>query len=136
MNVEEFWNLVERADKSILVSTLSKLSQQDIIDFEYLLRERIIACDRNDLVAALKIIDGSVSDDSYLYFRCWLIGKGRRAFEAALRSADSISDVLGNEEPDCEALLYVATKAYKIRTGKESEDDSFPRDICISKGLD
>ena len=32
-------------------------------------------------------------------------------------------------------LLYVPTKAYEIKTG-ETEDSSFPRDTCISKGLD
>jgi len=136
MNIDEFWNIVGSADKDTIIRRLSKLSQQDIIDFECLLRERIIECDNYDLIAALKIISGGVSDDSYLYLRCWLIGKGRRIFESALRQADSISDALGDAEvPDFEGLLYVATKAYEINTGKK-EDSTFPRGVCLARGLD
>jgi Protein of unknown function (DUF4240) len=135
MNIDEFWNIVGSADKDTIIRRLSKLSQQDIIDFECLLRERIIECDNYDLIAALKIISGGVSDDSYLYLRCWLIGKGRRIFESALRQADSISDALGDAEvPDFEGLLYVATKAYEIKTGKK-EDSTFPRSVCLARGL-
>jgi hypothetical protein len=72
-NIDEFWNIIGSADKDTIIRRLSKLSQQDIIDFECLLRERIIECDNSDLIAALKIISGGVSDDSYLYLRCWLL---------------------------------------------------------------
>jgi len=136
MSIDEFWSLVGSGDKDTIIRALSRLSQQDIIDFEFLLRERIIECDYYDLIAALKIICGGVSDDSYLYFRCWLIGKGRRIFESALRQADSISDALGDTEmPDFEALLYVATEAYEMKTGKK-EDSTFPRAVCLARGLD
>src|SRR5215467_16340033 len=87
MSIDEFWSLVGSADKDTIIRALSRLSQQDIIDFEFLLRERIIECDYYDLIAALKIICGGVSDDSYLYFRCWLIGKGRRILRFAIPTA-------------------------------------------------
>jgi len=136
MSIDEFWTIIESADERTIVNTLYRLSQKDIIDFERHLRERIIECDHYHIVAAFKIIDGYVTDDPYLYFRCWLISKGRNAFENALQNADTISDVLGDgESPDCEGLLYVATRAYEIKTGK-SENDSFPRTICQSEGLD
>ena|SRR5262245_4200691 len=136
MSIDEFWKIIEGADDDIMVDMLCKLSRQDIVEFERHLRERIIECDNYNVIAALKIINGGVTDDTYLYFRCWLIAKGRRAFENALQNADSISDVLEDKEmPDCEGLLYLATRAFEIKTGR-AEDASFPRDTCISQGLD
>jgi hypothetical protein len=136
MTIDEFWTIIESADEGIMVDTLCKRSEQDIIDFERHLRERIIECDHYHMVAALRIINDYVSDDSYLYFRCWVVAHGRSAFENALQNADSVCDVLEDGEfPDREELLYVATRAFEIKTGR-SEDTSFPRDICISNRLD
>lgn len=136
MDVSEFWDIVETANDKAMVEKLLRLPPQDIIEFESLLREKIIESNNYSIMAALKIISGSVSDDAYLYFRCWLIGKGRKAFEHVLQNADSIVDVLQDgEEPENEALLYIATKAYEMKTGKK-EDSSFPRSVCISRGLD
>ncbi len=146
MNAGEFWELIDksieesRGDKqgkiAFIRSSLIKMEEQHIYDFEELLRRKLIECDDFKIVAAAKIIDGYVSDDSYLYFRCWLIGKGKESFNEALRNSDTIAFHIGDEE-SCgfEELLYVATEAYSTKTGKE-EDETFPRDVCIGKGLD
>ena len=69
-------------------------------------------------------------------FLSWLISKGRSVFEEALKNPDSLVKYVEKEEmPDCEDLLYAATEAYSMNTGKE-EDDTFPRATCIQKGLD
>lgn len=87
-------------------------------------------------MGANKIIDGSGSDDTYLYFRCWLIGLGKTTFVNTLKQPDYLADMVEKGvEPDFEGLLYVSTEAYKKRTGKTVEDDTFPRNVAFEKGL-
>jgi hypothetical protein len=87
-------------------------------------------------MAAEKIIDGSVTDDSYIYFRCWLVAQGEKVFTEAVRNPDSLADVPAVDMfVEFEPLLYVATEAYKIRTGMKEEDASFPRDKASERGL-
>ena len=121
---------------ALLTKDLEQYEPAQIIEFECLLRQRILAADDFKVMAAQKIIQGSVSDDSYLYFRCWLIGKGEHAFTKALHNHDSLADIdTQGEYPDFESLLYVATQAYHHKTGKQEEDESFPRDMAIERGL-
>jgi hypothetical protein len=143
---DEFWNIIEKsleecgenrsARVASMVAELEALGEGDIMEFERQLRTKIIECDDYGTMAAAKIIDGSVSDDSYLYFRCWLIGRGREVFDGAVEDPDSIADVARPDEfADFEDLLYVATSAFEHKTGRE-EDETFPRDTCSDEGLD
>ena len=146
MDTEEFWKIIERANQTaegdqedklyILVSQLEPYAEKDIIEFERILRAKIIECDYFTIMAILKIVEGYVTDDSYLYFRCWLIGSGKAVYENAIKDPDSVSQVVDfSELLDFEGLLYVATAAFAHKTGRE-EDDSFPRDLCSADGLD
>lgn len=145
MNKTEFWKLLEAAkstaannqelQEKFLINSLVELSPECIVEFECILREYIIEADDFKIMAAQKIIDGYVSDDPYLYFRCWLIGQGEEVFKAALQNPDSLVNVITDPYQDFEALLYVATHAFEQVTGRE-EDESFPREIAASRGLE
>jgi len=151
MNKNEFWRLIDSAhddsagdqdlQEAMLVSRLEKYTPEEIAEFEYLMREYLIEADDFKVMAAQKIIAGWVSDDSYLYFRCWLIGQGENTFTEALRNPDVLADIVEDdvEYLDFELLLYVATQAYEQRTGKQEDDDnsdSFPRNATYERGLD
>lgn len=147
MDEQEFWRLInsthqqaqgdEQVQEKLLIKNLEKYEPAQIIEFECLLRQQIFDADNFKIMAAQKIIDGSVSDDSYLYFRCWLIGQGRDAFTKALHNPDSLADIDTEEVyPDFESLLYVATQAYHTKIGREEEDETFPRDVARARGLD
>ncbi|WP_223652661.1 DUF4240 domain-containing protein [Hymenobacter psoromatis] len=146
MDKQEFWRIIDLAHQQangdeqiqevLLIKALENHEPAQIIEFECLLRQQIIAADDFKVMAAQKIILGSVSDDSYLYFRCWLIGQGEDVFSQALRNPDSLAAIDTEEvNPDFESLLYVATQAYQHKTGKEEEDESFPRDVASERGL-
>ena len=112
-----------------------KLSEEEIIGFESILREKIIELYHYDIIAAQKIIEGYVSDDSFLYFRCWLISQGQNIFKQTLNNPDYLADIVEkNRIYDLEDLLYVTTIAFEKKTGRK-EDENFPRDICDKKGL-
>lgn len=120
-----------------LIAQLKEMKAEDIIGFEMLLRKLLIVADDYGIMAAAKIIEGWVSDDSYLYFRCWLISKGKEVYEKALENPDTLAaSIEKGEDSSFEELLYVATEAYFHITGKEDEDETFPRSIAIEHGLD
>lgn len=146
MDKKEFWQLIDSANKAsngdqalqekALVSSLAQYDPEQIIEFESILREYLIEADDFGIMAAQKILDGYVSDDTYLYFRCWLVGQGEKVFSAAIDKPDSLAAVLDAPYQDFEELLYVATTAFRTRTGKQEEDDTFPREVASARGLD
>ncbi|UYZ62672.1 DUF4240 domain-containing protein [Hymenobacter weizhouensis] len=146
MEKKEFWHFIESAareaqnnqqlQEAALIKSLQTLEPEQIISFECVLREYLIEADHFNILAAQKIIDGYVSDDSYLYFRCWLIGQGEAVFTTALLNPDTLASVVDDPYQGFEELLYVATTAFEKRTGKTEEDDSFPRNIAHARGLD
>ncbi|ACU61800.1 DUF4240 domain-containing protein [Chitinophaga pinensis] len=148
MDKFNFWDLIEESYKqshgdkeqqiTILTDLLQQFDTQVIIEFEKIFRELVIQADTYKVMAALKIVDGFVTDDSYLYFRCRLISRGRAFFNDVLENPDYLAnyDVSITSDIDHEELMYVATRAYRKKTGIEKEDDTFPRSIAYAAGLD
>ena len=145
MNQAEFWQLINTAHQQAagdpeqqetqLIEALTNCLPADIIDFERILRCYILKADDFRIIAAQKIIQGYVSDDPYLYFRCWLIGQGSEVYFEVLRNPDSLAELdVTEDNTNFEALLYVATDAFATVTGQE-EDDTFPRDVVREEGL-
>jgi hypothetical protein len=146
MDEKEFWKIIDYAfynsggdtktEAEIITQKLSQYTPEQIVDFEVILCKKIIAANDYKIVAIDKIIDGSVSDDTYLYFRCWLIGLGQKTFEETIKDPDSIADnIERGVVPDFEDLLFVSTTAYQNKTGKKKEDDTYPRSVAYDKGL-
>lgn len=146
MDKQQFWRVIdfahqqakgdERLFENLLIKSLGQYSPEEIIEFECLLEQQLLAADDFKVMAAQKIIEGSVTDDSYLYFRCWLISQGKSVFEEALRNPDSLASIdTEGVVAEFEPLLYVATQAYKNKTGKQEEDESFPRGVASKRGL-
>ncbi|WP_375433781.1 DUF4240 domain-containing protein [uncultured Hymenobacter sp.] len=149
MDKREFWQLIESAkevskgdqtrQEQALINSLAQYEPQQIVEFECMLREYLIEADDFNVMAAQKILNGYVTDDSYLYFRCWLIGQGETVFTNALRNPDTLATVVQAPYQDFEELLYVATAAYEQHTGKKADDDTedaFPRSVASARGLD
>lgn len=147
MDEKEFWKIIDyafyssegdrRRQAQIISGKLSEYTPEEIIDFELIFRRKVIIANDYKIMAAEKIIEGSVTDDPYLYFRCWLIGQGQMTFEQTLKNPDYLANIVEKgTETDFEDLLYVSTGAYKSRTGKKEEDENFPRDAAYKAGLD
>ncbi|MGI4741908.1 MAG: DUF4240 domain-containing protein [Janthinobacterium lividum] len=146
MDKQEFWRVIDFAHQqakgdeqlfeNLLVKNLGQYSQEEIIEFECLLEQQLLAADDFKVMAAQKIIEGSVTDDSYLYFRCWLISQGKSVFEEAIHNPDSLASIdTKGTVAEFEPLLYVSTQAYKDKTAKREEDASFPRGVASTRGL-
>lgn len=142
----KFWKLIELARKGTggdssqqvenIAERLAKLSVEEIFSFYRELSRCMAQSYRADLWGAAYIVNGGCSDDSFDYFRAWLILQGERAFRAALEDPDSIGPMVKraqNEgvEVEAEELMYVAIQAYENLTGK---DDFYDACACEPTG--
>lgn len=126
MDIDHFWKLIEQTrgtggceeHAENLSEVLGRMPPQEIVDFDKLFHARLDEAYRWDLWAVAYIVMGGCSDDSFEYFRCWLIGQGRAYFEAALRDPERAADNLApGDDAEGEDLLYAAASAYESRTG-------------------
>ena len=106
-----------------LEDRLSQLADSEIVDFGSHFDEcRNTAYDARLWLAAVVLLRGC-GDDSFDYFRAWLIAQGRKVFDAALVDPDSLAE-LGHfdADPRLEEMLYVDTHAYLKRLGRGRHD--------------
>jgi len=129
--VDSHGNLFNQIE--IIIDRLSKREENEIIGFECTLRELIMKAYHYNVMAIQKIIEGSVYDDSFLYFRCKLILYGRMTFENAINNPNYIFERIDLNYSG-EPLLMVADKAFKMNFGDNS-DKIFPMDYA-SKVID
>jgi hypothetical protein len=110
-----------------LAKVLESLSTEEIQEFGHKFREKL--CDLNhwNLWGAGYVIAGGMSDDSFHYFRSWIIGKGKHAFDLALKSPDDLAPLIDNNGVNNELLEYVAMKALQKKGIKERPRDRADR---------
>jgi Protein of unknown function (DUF4240) len=125
-----FWNVVDSTigleqypDRQLaeLHTALGKLSVEQIAQFEASFDAEMRRSYSWDLWGADYVVHGGASDDSFEYFRCWLISKGKRLFEKVLADPDSLADVLAPKVEgvlEFESFAYVARKTWGEKTGK------------------
>lgn len=133
MSEDQFWELLSSAHKKgedweeqleWLVGQLSKKPLNDIIRFDYHFNQNYNKSYTSNLWAAAYIIMGGCSDDSFDYFRAWLLFLGKERYEKAIQNPESIIpylEELEEEVPEFEEFLYCASMAYEEKTGQEQE---------------
>lgn len=147
MNEKQFWELIDQARKAAaghsmdaadrqaaaLEAALAKLPPKEIVAFQELLDRKMADTYRWDLWGAAYLLNGGCSDDCFDYFRGWLIGRGQKVFDAALKKPDSLAEFAANPRNtdtdagrECESFLYVARGAYKKATGGEMPEVERP----------
>jgi hypothetical protein len=130
MSEADFWAIVDgtRAASSsqqlvLLNNELRKLSADDILAFRRTFDIVYARARTWDLWGAAYVINGGASDDGFDYFRSWLVSRGQKTFDLALRHADDLADVIpaGDGEPlEFEEFMYQAGNAWQGKTGRDS----------------
>ncbi|MGI4869990.1 MAG: DUF4240 domain-containing protein [Janthinobacterium lividum] len=80
------------------------------------------------------VYDGYLSDDGFIYFRCWLLLKGQQFFEDITQDINAfVSGAYSFNIGDtwAEGLLYVTDEAYGLR--HENPDESAMRDAVAEQ---
>ena len=157
-----FWRSIEKSNKKRnadwseydteehienLTELLSKSGKQKLIQFEKQLQiylnqlytaeiaelSIILECDFKKENGTI-IYDHSLSEDGFIYFRCWLLLKGQEFFSEISQDINAltngkysfnIGDTWGED------LLYVADEAYSVN--HDNEDGSEIRDVIAKQ---
>lgn len=126
MTEENFWKMIDDSKTSIqLRDALSLLSEDNLFGFTYWWNHFSAISYRQDLWAAVYIYRGGCGDDSFDYFRNWLITQGRDIFYNAIENADSLCNVfseLQDESPTNEEVNYYVTD---IINKRHNDDEYF-----------
>lgn len=152
VDTEMFWRLVhevqDRADATgaredgalaeCVVDVLAeRLTAREILEFDALATDLTHQADTPELVAAMFLVEGYVSDDTFMDFRDGLILLGRSTYEAAITDPDSLaghSVVTGptrtsahgldlRTEISFESISSCVADAWLRVTGEEDEDE-------------
>jgi len=128
-----FWRLIELSRKGSegdlyvqldnLHHRLMKLPEEALRSFDRIFWELMDEAYRADLWGAAYIIKGGCSDDSFDYFRAWLIMQGEQPFTEALKNPDGLAprarrgQEMGSEF-EFEDVLGIAGAIYEAQTGR------------------
>ncbi|WP_405863590.1 DUF4240 domain-containing protein [Streptomyces sp. NBC_01515] len=148
MDDETFWNLIEgcrrrmpgpdEQDEQVgwLSGELARRAEPEIVRFQVCLDRVLIPTFTWEFWAAAERIMGWCSDDNFFYFRLWLVGLGRDAFDRVTRDPDALAELpevvrlvgrhreaWGEEEwLAWEELGYAAGRAFVQVTGRTEQD--------------
>ena len=132
MTEDRFWKFLAEARSGDpasatpkrLTAVLSSLSNEEVTEFGAHFYDKV--CDLNDwkLWGAGYVIAGGMSDDSFHYFRTWIVGKGEEVFRIALENPDDLGPYVDNPEVENELLEYVTIHTLERRGSKTD-----PRDL-------
>lgn len=133
-----FWNIIEQAKSlaeydieqrpAALQQILTGQTAKQIQRFDQIYREKLLEAYRWELWGAAYVIQGGCSDDSFDYFRDFLISEGQQAFETVLKSPDDLARIDLPDDVELEDFRYAIGDAYEAVTGQElpANTVSFP----------
>ena len=141
MNTAQFWNIIETARQKspknserqvkLIRKTLESLPAKEILSFDRIYDRLRFRAYSWDLWEAAKILKGGCSDDGFEDFRAWLISRGRKVYDAAMRNPDSLVRQVEDSRDDYElaSMLYVGMHAYEAVSGQPIPmlDSDYPK---------
>lgn len=133
MPEDQFWSLVklsftsshesQEAQKDYLIRVLTNLTPEQIIGFRLRTDKLLYDTYTSEMWCAGYVMIGGCSDDSFEYFRLWIISQGKDVYYAAKENPDSLVQFNNDEyDFDFETFWYVANNAFEKKTGKDLDD--------------
>lgn len=133
----DFWGIIKDSIKiskgdfdvqiQSVIDILVNFSKENIIGFEITLRALLKKAYHVNVMALEKVVEGYLTDDSFLYFRAKLILLGKLHFYQAIEDPNHLNIII-NQDYFGEELLSVADKAFKKKLGSDYHEE-LPRDI-------
>ncbi|MEL6106724.1 MAG: DUF4240 domain-containing protein [Planctomycetota bacterium] len=127
MTDQHFWTIIDECvtvnddggiDATALCDHLVKLEADEILAFAEISSRHFAESRTRDLWGAACIIHDGAPDDTFDYFRSWLIGRGSKIFANAITDPDSLVDVATVEALD-DSVYGAGQFAYEAATGNE-----------------
>lgn len=136
MDNRSFWNIIERSkaheenQAGWLIEALCNSPFTDIIQYELHFLQAYESSYSSRLWGAAYLILGGCSDDSFDYFRAWLISQGEHVFKETMQNPDMLAKLIPkNYEgkdliPEFEDFIHVGFQAFtRLKTGEEEDSD-------------
>ena len=127
MSDEEFWSIIDQSRRAqppdqanALRSKLAQESPVQIEGFEATFDQQMRLSNRWDLWGAAFVAMGGASDDSFEYFRLWLISQGEANFKMVLADPDRLAEIAPNdpEKLEFEDFAHIAPDVWSKLTSK------------------
>ncbi|MEY4903140.1 MAG: hypothetical protein RLZZ292_955 [Bacteroidota bacterium] len=116
-------NKQEKQEKYLL-KRLQALSTTEIIGFKLRTDKLLYDTYTSEMWCAAYLMNGGCSDDSFEYFRNWVISRGKNVYYSAKSNPDNLIDIVDNdlEDYDFEGFWFVADNAFERKTSKNLLD--------------
>jgi hypothetical protein len=121
VDADAFWALIEQADSpGALQAELGNLSGDELASFERHYNAVFYGSYNWGLWGAAYLINGGCGDDSFDYFRAYLISLGRTVFETAVSDPDSLAgaEIATEDDEDWEGWMSPTMGLIHTRTGR------------------
>ena len=114
----------QEEQQNYLTKRLQTLSPSEIIGFKLLTDKLLFESYNSELWCAGYIINQGCSDDSFEYFRRWIISRGKDVFYKAKSNPDSLITEISEdiEYYDFESLNMIPDEAFEAKTSKDIYD--------------
>ena len=135
MDEDRYWQIVQdsleeaggdlECQANVVEQALEKLELGEIVGFELRTDKLLYDTYNSDMWCSAYLMNGGCSDDSFEYFRLWVISRGRAVYDSAKTDPDSLvraaNDNMG-QEYDFEPFCYIASTVFRNNTGRELYD--------------
>lgn len=104
---EQFWNYIAEAREKFeddfdvivyLTELMKKKSDEEIFGFGIILDEIMLESYNEKLWCASYLVNGEITEESFDFFRLWLISRGRETYEDVLQNPDNLIKYIDNPE--------------------------------------
>ena len=158
MDENIFWKLVtnnshlslENHNENI-IKELSNFSQQDILKFELIMRDRLIEIYNWNVLATFELLHPSpifleegkpwekqidyFSNDGFLYYRCWCLSQGKEFCATLVNNPNEIlKNNINFKDNWFESLIYVSRASLKLKKINEDLIDTLPNETHYDTG--
>ncbi|MBN8827077.1 MAG: DUF4240 domain-containing protein [Sphingobacteriia bacterium] len=133
LNEDYFWKIIDDSlsktndqdeQKEYFIKYLKTLTPAEIVGFRLRTDKLLYDTYNSEMWCAGYIMNGGCSDDSFQYFRNWVISRGKGVYYKAKQNPDSLIAEINEDTEfyDFEDFWYVALDAFKNKTGKDLYD--------------
>jgi hypothetical protein len=144
MPEDQYWALIDQSIKNTdseedqetyLIEQLEKLPPTEIIGFRLRTDKLMYDTYTSELWCAGYVMLGGCSDDSFDYFRNWIIANGKEVYYNAKQDPDTLV-VFDAEDGlfEAEWFGYVANEAFTNKTGKDLYDYIDEENLTAKEG--
>ena len=133
LSEDEFWSFIKKSlvetdsqeeQCNALIEQIGTLTPEEIIGFRLRTDKLLYDTYSSEMWCAGYIMNGGCSDDSFEYFRLWVISRGKDVYYAAKSNPDTLIKEVSEDKEyyEFEDFWYVALEAFKNMTGKDLYD--------------